>query len=61
MNMDLFLVMVESVAQHDIYLRDMVNGLGQVCAFGIQKCLDAIWILAYGVCDEFLNECVTIG
>lgn len=44
--------MVESVTQHDIYLRDMLNGLGKVCASGSRKCLDAIWILAYGVYDD---------
>lgn len=59
--MSLFLHIVNIVADHDIYMRDKIGGIGHDYVSRLQKCIAAIGLFAYGVCGDFLDEYLQIG
>lgn len=58
--MCLFMYRVNTNGEHDIYLRDKVDGLGQECVPRLQKSLAAIRMLPYEVYSDFIDEYIQL-
>lgn len=59
--MSLFLHIVDTVVDHDIYMMDKIGVIGHNYVSRLQKCMAAIGIQACGVCGDFLDKYLQIG
>ncbi|XP_039780809.1 uncharacterized protein LOC120648121 [Panicum virgatum] len=61
MSISLFLRIIDAVESHDDYFCQKPNAVGALGGSPIQKSIVAVWMLAYGVLADFLDDYVRLG